>query len=88
MIVIDLIVTSTEWFVTAGGLAVSKASSTLLGLANEIQRVLEEFGSKGRQLEGGINLIGRKHLEFDVEAARELLSDASNQWFAFFRVRS
>jgi|SRR5579875_2894911 len=92
-----------DWDVMAGGIAVSKASSTLLGLANEIQATLEDSAKKGLQLEGGINVIQRKHLERDFEsmklktkdkrsdffeAARVLLSEKSYEWFAFFHVHS
>jgi hypothetical protein len=83
-------------------MSISRASSTLVTLANEVQAALEEFGKKGMKLSEGIRVLDRKHLELDVESmklkpkdkrsdffesARELLFEPSNQWFAFFHIQ-
>ncbi len=84
------------------GMSIGKASSTLVGLANDIQAAIEEVGKKGFRLAEEIRIVDRKHLEMDVESmklktkdrrsdffdsARELLMENSNQWFAFFHVQ-
>jgi hypothetical protein len=83
-------------------MSIGKASSTLMGLANDIQASIEELGKKGFHLAEEIRVVDRKHLEMDVESmklktkdrrsdffdtARELLMENSNQWFAFFHLQ-
>ena len=85
------------------GMSVSRANQTLVGLANDVQTSLEEFGKKGLKLAEGIKFVDRKHLEMDLESmklktkekrsdffdsARELLMEKSNEWFAFFHLQS
>jgi hypothetical protein len=85
------------------GTAVGKASSTLAGLANEIQAAIDEWSRQGMKLAEEIRVVDRKHLEMDVESmklktkdrrsdffdtARTLLLEKSNQWFAFFHMQS
>ena len=85
------------------GNVVSKASSTLVGLATEIQAVLEDYKKRGMRLSSAMNIVDRKHLEQDVESmklktkdrrsdffdgARDLLLEKTNEWFAFFHVQS
>ncbi len=84
------------------GMTVGKGSPTLVGLANEIQAAIEELGKQGIKLAEEIRVLDRKHLEMDVEsmklktkdrrsdffdAARGLLLEKSNEWFAFFHMR-
>ena len=84
------------------GVVVSKASSTLPGLAQLMETVLEEYGKKGLQLSEAIRIIDRKNLQLEMESmklrlrekrtdffdsARELLLEASNEWFAFFHLQ-
>jgi hypothetical protein len=86
----------------AHGVSVSKASSTLVGLAEQVQRTIEEHGKKGLQLVEEIRVISRENLEALVEsmklktrekrteffdASRELLLEPSNEWFAFFTLQ-
>ncbi len=83
--------------------AESTASSSLTGLVQEIQNILERDKTMGLVLENSINLIDRKHLQVEFESMklrtkdkrsvffddmRKLLADAANEWFAFFRVHS
>lgn len=84
------------------GVIVSKASSTLVGLAQLMETVLEEYRNKGLQLSEAIRIIDRKNLQVEMESmklrsrekrtdffdsARELLLEASNEWFAFFHLQ-
>jgi hypothetical protein len=86
----------------AHGVSVSKASSTLVDLAEQVQKTIEEHGNKGLQLVEEIRVVSRKNLEALVEAmklktrekrmeffdpARELLLEPSNEWFAFFTLQ-
>ena len=86
----------------AHGIPVSKASSTLAGLAEMIQMALEEYKKKGLQLSEGIRVTDRKNLQVEIESmklrlrekrtdffdtARDLLLEASNEWFAFFHLQ-
>jgi hypothetical protein len=43
-------------------MSISRASSTLVTLANEVQAALEEFGKKGMKLSEGIKVFGSKTL--------------------------
>jgi hypothetical protein len=85
------------------GMSVGRASSTLVGLANEIQGALEELGRQGMKLAEEIRVVDRKHLELDIESmklktkdrrsdffdsARGLMLEKSNEWFAFFHMQS
>lgn len=85
------------------GMSIGKASSSLAGLANEIQSAIEELGKQGMKLAEEIRVVDRKHLELDVESmklktkdrrsdffdsARGLLMEKSNEWFAFFHMQS
>jgi len=49
------------------GMSVSRANQTLIGLANDVQTSLEEFGKKGLKLAEGIKFVDRKHLEMDLD---------------------
>jgi hypothetical protein len=84
------------------GMVVGKASSTLVGLANEIQSAIEEWNKQGMRLAEEIRVLDRKRLERDIEAmklktkdrrsdffdsARGLLLEKTNQWFAFFKMQ-
>jgi hypothetical protein len=85
------------------GMSIGRASASLVGLANDIQAALEEFGRKGFRLNEEIRVVDRKHLEMDVEnmklktkdrrsdffdTSRELLMEKTNEWFAFFHISS
>jgi hypothetical protein len=85
------------------GMSIGKASSSLAGLANEIQSAIEELSKQGMKLAEEIRVVDRKHLELDVESmklktkdrrsdffdsARGLLMEKSNEWFAFFHMQS
>jgi hypothetical protein len=85
------------------GMVVGKASSSLVGLANEIQSAIQEWSKQGMKLSEEIRVVDRKHLEMDIEsmklktkdrrsdffdAARGLLLEKSNEWFAFFHMQS
>jgi hypothetical protein len=82
---------------------VSKGNPTFSGLATELQRLLDDYASKGFHLAGSISISNRKNLESEVEGMKkqtrdkrsafynnmnELLFDKSNEWFAFFKVLS
>ncbi|MDH2900369.1 MAG: hypothetical protein PXY39_05310 [archaeon] len=84
-------------------MSIGKASSSLAGLANEIQSAIEELSKQGMKLAEEIRVVDRKHLELDVESmklktkdrrsdffdsARGLLMEKSNEWFAFFHMQS
>ena len=83
------------------GSSESVASSTLAGLVQKIEEILGNGRSTGLSLDGSINVMDRKLLELEVEKMKlkakekrtvfyddmkRLLSDKSNQWFAFFHV--
>jgi hypothetical protein len=85
----------------AAGSSESVASSTLAGLVQKIEEILGNGRSTGLSLDGSINVMDRKLLELEVEKMKlktkekrtvfyddmkRLLSDKSNQWFAFFHV--
>jgi|GEM_PF-1399520 hypothetical protein len=83
------------------GSSESVASSTLAGLVQKIEEILGNGRSTGLSLDGSISVMDRKLLELEVEKMKlktkekrtvfyddmkRLLSDKSNQWFAFFHV--
>ncbi len=85
----------------AAGSSESVAGSTLAALVQKIEEILGNGRSTGLSLDGSINVMDRKLLELEVEKMKlktkekrtvfyddmkRLLSDKSNQWFAFFHV--
>ena len=75
-----------------------KSGYSLSALAQEVERSLDEAEGRGLYLDGPITIRDRKHLERELEAEekkgmpgpsiKKLLSNDSDQWFAFFHVHT